>query len=176
MVVSIVYASNMIDTRKLLWFELENLAANMIANRPWIFLQDFIQVLRQEEHYSPHSLHTDKRMRYFGDYLLHSELLDLSYRGNLFTWWTKNKSIPIAKKLERILVNDKWVTLFSDAFANFGEPNFSDHASTSVVLTTQRNHSSKLLKFTTSFSSTQISMSGLLSTGILQIFLGLQCL
>lgn len=41
---------------------------------------------------------------------------------------------PIAKKLDRILVNDQWSTTFPSSYALFSERGFSDHASCGVVL------------------------------------------
>lgn len=134
-VVSVVYAANEDDKRKELWKEITDLGASQIVmNRPWIMLGDFNQVLHPQEHSVQISLNVDRRVRDFRNCLLDAELSDLVYRGNTFTWWNKSKSRPVAKKLDRILVNESWCAQFPASFGFFGEPDFSDHASCGVVL------------------------------------------
>ena len=76
-----------------------------------------------------------------------SGLSDLNYGGNLFTWWNKQKSAPVAKKLDRILVNDSWNDLFPNSVAFFDSPDFSDHASMKVVLNSQLVYKKRPFKF-----------------------------
>lgn len=59
---------------------------------------------------------------------MEADLADLTYRGPKFTWTNKSKSNLIAKKLDRVLVNDEWLSYLPTSFATFGEPDFSDHA------------------------------------------------
>lgn len=40
--------------------------------------------------------------------LLESDLADLTFKGNSFTWWNKRKNDLVAKKLDRALINDLW--------------------------------------------------------------------
>ncbi|KAG7548232.1 Reverse transcriptase domain [Arabidopsis suecica] len=135
MVVSIVYASNEDGPRKDLWAEMVQLALSpTVIGRPWIVLGDFNQVLNTWDHSNGADLSVGRRIRDFRDCLLDSELFDLVYKGCSFTWWNKSSTRPVAKKLDRILVNDKWCSLFPAAFAFFGEPDFSDHTSCGVVL------------------------------------------
>ncbi|KAG7595163.1 Endonuclease/exonuclease/phosphatase superfamily [Arabidopsis thaliana x Arabidopsis arenosa] len=134
-VVSVVYAANEDEKRRELWKEISDLGASQtVANRPWIMLGDFNQVLHPHEHSKHVSLNVDRRIRDFRDCLLDAELSDLVYKGNSFTWWNKSKSRPVAKKIDRILVNDSWSALFPSSFGLFGAPDFSDHASCGVVL------------------------------------------
>lgn len=74
-----------------------------------------------------------RRTRDFRSCLRNAELTDLVFKGNNFTWWNKSRTRLVAKKLDRVLVNDKWCN-FPVAYATFGEPDFSDHASCGVVL------------------------------------------
>lgn len=89
-VVSIVYASNHNDTRKELWKELAEMASVQVGNKPWVVLEDFNQTLNPLEHSNAPSLNVDRRTREFRDCLLDSELSDLVYKGNTFTWWNKS--------------------------------------------------------------------------------------
>lgn len=133
--VSIVYASNQDGTRQDLWNELVNVAnSQFLVGKAWIVLGDFNQVLNPSEHSCPQTLNVDRRTRDFRDCLVNADLSDLTYRGNNFTWWNKSKTRPIAKKLDRVLVNSQWSSVYPCAYALFGEPDFSDHASCGVTL------------------------------------------
>lgn len=61
-------------------------------------------------------------------------MFDLSIRGSEFTWWNKQVTSPIAKKLDRILINDLWQLKFPTSFAHFGSPDFSDHSPSCLIL------------------------------------------
>lgn len=61
-------------------------------------------------------------------------LFDLTYRRNLFTWCNKHEERPQAKKLDRVLINRNCQFAFPFAFSHFGEPYFSDHSLSSIVL------------------------------------------
>lgn len=146
--VSIVYASNCHEEGTELWSELVSLAEDQnVLNLPWIVLGDFNQTSLPSEHSAPTSLNVDAHSRLLNDCLLESGLNDLNYRGNLFTWWNKQKSAPLAKKLDRILVNDGWSDLFPNSVAFFDSPDFSDHASMKVVLNAQLVSKKRPFKF-----------------------------
>lgn len=147
-IVTIVYAANDRKLRAGLWVELETLASSsLLANKPWSVLGDFNQILTPQEHSSPKSLNIDKWMREFGQSLLHAELGDLNFRGNTFTWWNKQKSSPVAKKLDRVLVNDKWQECFPTSLALFEDPDFSDHACSTVSLKPDSPRKKRPFKF-----------------------------
>ncbi|KAG7547838.1 Reverse transcriptase domain [Arabidopsis suecica] len=133
--VSFVYAANEEGLRKDLWKELMNLASSQaVGQKPWIVLGDFNQVLHPWEHSKAVATNVGRRIRDFRNCLYECELDDLVYSGNTFTWWNKSSTTPVAKKIDRILVNDCWTAMFPSAFAVFGEPDFSDHACCGVVL------------------------------------------
>lgn len=134
-IVTFIYAANSSGLRAALWVEIETLAASpLISGKPWVVLGDFNQTLSPREHSMPQSLNIDKNMRALGLSLANSDLEDLNFRGGVFTWWNKRKASPIAKKLDRVLVNDVWYGNFPDSLALFDNPNFSDHACSTVSL------------------------------------------
>lgn len=92
-------------------------------------------------------MNVDRRTRKFKKCLLEADLVDLNFRGNSFTWWNKRNVKPLAKKLDRVLINDQWLVDFPSAVAMFGLPDFSDHASLSVVLDPQNQKQRKPFKF-----------------------------
>lgn len=61
-------------------------------------------------------------------------LFDLSFRENIFTWWNKQEGKSIAKKLDRILVNDKLQLIFPLSYSYFGDMEVSDHSPGALVL------------------------------------------
>ena len=86
-------------------------------------------------------------MRLFRECLLEADLQDLNYRGNTFSWWNKSKVLPVAKKLDRALVNDEWGNSFPTAVASFGSPGFSDHAPISISLSISSPSIKRLFRF-----------------------------
>lgn len=148
MVVTIIYAANNANLRTALWAELEHLATSpCITGKPWCVLGDFNQTLHPHEHSIPKSLNIDKRMLEFGQCLVNADLEDLNFRGNSFTWWNKRKSAPIAKKLDRVLVNDEWLSVFPNSLASFSNPAFSDHVCSTVTLTPNLLRKKRPFKF-----------------------------
>ena len=147
-IISFVYAANDEDTRKILWNEIVDVGRNFGAvNRPWLMLGDFNQVLFPQEHSNPPSLNVDRRMREFGSCLNDTELSDLVFNGNTFTWWNKSSSRPVAKKLDRILANDVWCDLYPSSHGVFGNLDFSDHVSCGVVLEADGVRAKRPFKF-----------------------------
>lgn len=128
--------------------ELETLStSSLLVNKPCSVLGDFNQTLTLHEHSSPNSLNIDKQMRKFGQSLLHAELGDLNFRGTTFTWWNKQKSKLVAKKLDRVLVNDKWLECFPTSLARFQDPDFSDHSYSIVSLQPNSPRKKRPFKF-----------------------------
>lgn len=95
---------------------------------------DFNQTLHPEQHSRPLSLNIDPKMRLFRETLTEADLGDLVYKGSKFTWTNKSKTNLVAKKLDRVLVNDEWLSLLPDSVTSFGESDFSDHVVCRMIL------------------------------------------
>ncbi|WZY73255.1 hypothetical protein YC2023_005495 [Brassica napus] len=146
--ISIVYASNDVLEREALWNEISALAGSRgLLNKPWILIGDLNQIRNPAEHSNPPSLNVDKRMRDLNQCLQDVNLDDLNFRGTTYTWWNKRKSAPVAKKLDRALVNDDWYFHFPESVANFGSPAFSDHSVITVTIDPSRVKAVKAFKF-----------------------------
>lgn len=146
--ISIIYASNDVVERVSLWEEIASLAATYdLDTKPWILLGDFNQIRDPVEHSSPPSLNMDKRIRDFNNCLINESLDDLNFRDTTFTWRNKQKSTPVAKKLDRCLVNGDWYAASPSSVALFGSPDFSDHAVMSVGLDPSRVRTKKPFRF-----------------------------
>ena len=147
-IVSFVYAANDETLRQAFWLEITNLADSpLLADKAWSVLGDFNQVLRPEENSATSTPNVDLQSRLFSQMLLDSSLADLNYRGFSFTWWNKRKSQPIAKKLDRMLANDAWNAMFPLALGVFGPPEFSDHASMHLSLSSGQLKLKKPFRF-----------------------------
>lgn len=73
-------------------------------------------------------------MSEFRNTLTHAGLFDLRYTGPLFTWSNKTPTAPIAKKLDRILVNQPWISSYPHSQASFLAPAISDHSPVTLDL------------------------------------------
>ena len=63
----------------------------------------------------------------FNDCFLQLALFDLGYQGPMFTWSNSQPLMPIAKKLDRLLVNNFTITVAPHVTTNFLPPLMSDH-------------------------------------------------
>ncbi|XP_039003778.1 uncharacterized protein LOC120130649 [Hibiscus syriacus] len=72
-------------------------------------------------------IHCTLDMKDFQDCLEDLELMDHPFLGPLFTWSNKQEGSFLARKLDRILVNDQWMVDFPDSFVEFKAEGVSDH-------------------------------------------------
>lgn len=72
----------------------------------------------------------------FNDILYQLGIFDVRYQGVFNTWTNKQPSQPIAKKLDRQLVNQAWVSTFPNSSATFLANDFSDHTPCTLDLAT----------------------------------------
>lgn len=147
-IVSFVYASNEISTRSVLWRDIVSQAIDpRVVGKPWAVLGDFNQILSPADHSTRTNQNMDNSMREFSTTLFHASLVDLTYRGCSFTWWNKRKEHPVAKKIDRILVNEEWQSFFPLSVGFFDAPLFSDHSPSSIVLSSEAPRRKKPFKF-----------------------------
>lgn len=146
-VVSFVYAVNCRIGRRALWSDLAQLSSNStISDQPWMILGDFNQPLNPEDS-STGGTRISGGMEEFRDCMYSSHLADLSFCGHHYTWWNKQEANPIARKLDRLLVNDNWLADFPLSYGEFQDPAFSDHCPTCVHLGGQLVRKQRPFKF-----------------------------
>lgn len=99
-----------------------------LENNPWMLCGYFNQIIHLGE-YSNHGVsYFNTHMLELRDCFMQPDLFALRYSGPPFTWLNKKPSNPIAKKLDRAMVNNHWLSSFPDSAASFLSPEFSDHA------------------------------------------------
>ncbi|XP_010501525.1 PREDICTED: uncharacterized protein LOC104778786 [Camelina sativa] len=133
-----VYASNLREERTDLWVELLRLQQMFSLDTcPWLVGGDFNQIIHPQEHSSSTVNGLSASMTELKDCLSQMDLFDLKFQGTLYTWSNNQPAGPIAKKLDHVLVNDHWLTIFPDSVATFLVPLPSDHSPSLVDLAYQ---------------------------------------
>lgn len=123
-----VYASNLVAERVELWTDLITIQQTLsLHSKPWIVAGDFNQITSPSEHSSLSVQAISNGMIDFNDTILQLGLFDLRFQGILNTWSNKQPASPIAKKLDRALVNFEWISSYPNSSASFLAPEFSDH-------------------------------------------------
>ncbi|XP_072086976.1 uncharacterized protein [Arachis hypogaea] len=121
---SAVYANPHIHRRKELWGDLTRIA-NMIHG-PWIVLGDFNDVLLQSEVRG--GQFRLARAEQFVETLEDCGMFDMGTIGRRFTWYMKVKGgVQVAKKLDRVVINQDWRLIFPEAYTEVLVRLHSDH-------------------------------------------------
>ncbi|KAI0523207.1 hypothetical protein KFK09_005601 [Dendrobium nobile] len=124
-VLSVVYASNSVADRNLLWDNLRVIGNSI--NSPWLIAGDFNCCLYVHEKSGGMPL-LDSHIWDFNSLKFDLGLLDLASKGLKFTWFNQRANVPIHLKLDRMLVNDKWLDTYYTSYYEVLPPNCSDHS------------------------------------------------
>ncbi|KAL0920981.1 hypothetical protein M5K25_008004 [Dendrobium thyrsiflorum] len=95
---------------------------------PWIILGDFNCCRHPYEKSGGYPLSSSQTWD-LNAFIFDVGLLDLASKGLKFTWFNQRANDPIHLKLDRMLVNDKWLELFPYSFYEVANPSCSDHSS-----------------------------------------------
>ncbi|XP_020702620.1 uncharacterized protein LOC110114178 [Dendrobium catenatum] len=68
------------------------------------------------------------RLSELNSMIFNAGLHDLSSVGHFFTWHNQQQQNPIHIKLDRVIVNDNWLTYFPHTFYKVDDPDCSDHS------------------------------------------------
>ncbi|XP_077216019.1 uncharacterized protein LOC143850679 [Tasmannia lanceolata] len=120
-----VYASNFGIHRRTLW---DNLNSLKPPNSPWLIIGDF-NIIRYINETLGGASPNREDMKEFNDCIDHCSLLELKTIGPPLTWSNKSKKDNLKlRKLDRVLVNDEWLSLFPQSFVVNKNPGISDHS------------------------------------------------
>lgn len=134
-IMTAVYADNTVEERKILWNTLLDEKDNLsFHNSPWILGGDCNEIIHPTEHSSPSFNSSSPQMIEFKACLDELEVRDLRYHGPPFTWINSQPDDPIAKKLDRVLINEVWLLTFPHSLAHFIPTVISDHTSSIINL------------------------------------------
>ena len=125
---SFLYVSNFASERKDLWNDLrDHCDSPIIRNKPWIIFGDFNEILNMAEHSKGDDTRVTYGMREFQEMVNYCAFTDLSSHGSLYTWSNRQENDLILKKLDRVLVNNKWKMSFPQSYNVFEAGGCSDH-------------------------------------------------
>lgn len=117
------------EERKLLWEDIRNHRDYpLFHKKPWMVCGDFNEILAGDElsHYID-SPSFPPGMSHFQNVVGYCSVLDLGYHGPRFTWCNKRKEELICKKLDRLLVNERWIDCYPQSYCIFDYGGCSYH-------------------------------------------------
>jgi exonuclease III len=140
-----VYCSNNPIERRILWQHLLSIKLRMVAG-PWLLCGDFKSVRFLEEKWGLGSLNSYQLE--FHDCLNTLEVVDLNFSGCFFTWSNKSEGDNfVARKLDRVLVNEEWLCQFGRTCVDFPTRGISDHSPAVITVGTLPSFGPKPFKF-----------------------------
>ncbi|KAL2252839.1 UNVERIFIED_CONTAM: hypothetical protein Sindi_0078600 [Sesamum indicum] len=125
--VTVAYGATEVVDRRELWNALENLAIQC-ADIPWMIGGDF-NAVRDLSEVCGTSGDIRTAMEDFNAAIHNTGLLPLPMQGEWYTWYN-HRATPqnLWKKLDRMLINDRWMARFPNAFYSVLTPRTSDHS------------------------------------------------
>ncbi|XP_011100855.1 uncharacterized protein LOC105178968 [Sesamum indicum] len=126
-IITVVYGASEVIDRRNLWTALETLA-QQCSDIPWLVGGDFNAVCDLNE---VCGISGDIRMatEEFNAGILEAGLIPLPMQGEWFTWHNCSTSMrSLWKRLDRILINDRWLARFPSAYYHSLTPRTSDHS------------------------------------------------
>ena len=142
---SFVYGANKGLDRKLLWTNLGAMKTK-VADSPWMICGDFNVVKSLAEKWGSDRLNAYEVE--FGQCLNDLEVLDLNFGGSFYTWTNKSEELRfVARKLDRVLANMKWMSNFGKTVVEFKSGGISDHSPIFVSVGILQSFGPKPFKF-----------------------------
>lgn len=133
---SVIYAANEHVERRQLWHSLR-VHSQLVGVSPWVLLGDLNTTLVPEETMGG-SGGVSTSMLEFRECVSNINVMDLNYSGMQFTWSGSPHGVGVVKKLDRVLVNAAFLSIFRGARAVFLPHGVSDHSPATVMFEVER--------------------------------------
>ena len=144
---SAIYGWNEGIDRRRLWSHLSSLKASDLQ-LPWMMAGDYNVIshpFESSKFNGSQAMNSD--IKDFVESMQLLEMQDHAYNGPLFTWSNHQDSTFLAKKLDRVLINDSWLSLFPHSRVEFLPPELSDHCPALIQLDSPYCSTPKPFKF-----------------------------
>lgn len=127
---SFIYDANDLNTRYQLWDDLIRIGSSML--NPWLVCGDFNNPLSTEDRVGSNVSWAE--IEGFRNCVELCGLFDLKSAGSFFTWSNKQGGDKrVLCKLDRMLGNDDWFSMFPDSVAHFHNEVLLDHTPAVLV-------------------------------------------
>lgn len=123
--ISAIYGEHTFLRRRPLWEDLLHFN-DLMQDSAWLVAGDFNAIKDPSDRVGG----SNDWIPYFDEFaqcLAQTELMDLRYVGLRYTWSTSAGDARKMRKIDRVLVNNKWNLHFSFSEASFLNPGISDH-------------------------------------------------
>lgn len=124
--VAVVYAEHTFVLRRSLWLDIVQTSSGL-ADQPWLIAGDFNAIHDASDRIGSSTVWPPS-FDEFGQCLAQAELDDLTYVGQRFTWSTSIGVNRKQRKIDQVLVNTHWSSVFSYSEASFLPPGVSNHS------------------------------------------------
>ncbi|KAJ9536710.1 hypothetical protein OSB04_un000095 [Centaurea solstitialis] len=124
---TVVCGANKATERQPLWSDLRKFAA-ILGNKPWVLTGDFNALLFPHDAFGGSSMRNQDMLDFF-TCVEDIEVFDLRYSGIQHTWCQKPKDESgLRRKLDRVMANIAFTSLFANASVMFLPRGVSDHS------------------------------------------------
>ncbi|XP_020254007.1 uncharacterized protein LOC109831080 [Asparagus officinalis] len=123
---TVVYALNQRDGRKVLWQELQGF--KLSVDCPWLVGGDFNAIINGDEKLGGAPT-TGADTEDFQHFISSNQLVHIKTTGCYYTWNNKQEAdTRVWSRLDRVLVNDLWILQYTTSQVDFLQPVCSDHS------------------------------------------------
>ncbi|KAL0913533.1 hypothetical protein M5K25_016998 [Dendrobium thyrsiflorum] len=122
---SIIYASNNQEDRRILWDDIRSISPN--GDTPWILMGDFNCCRYPSDKLGGNALHQNQLCE-FNNLIFDANLTDLASVGLPYTWYNQRTDNPIHIIIDRMFINDAWMETFPNSHYVIKPPACSDHS------------------------------------------------
>ncbi|WMV07509.1 hypothetical protein MTR67_000894 [Solanum verrucosum] len=143
-IISYVYAKCKDQLRRPLW---DNLMQVSETNLPWCTIGDFNVITSTQEKQGGREYNMNKSFEFIS-VIEPCGLIDIGYNGQPFTWCNQRaEEARIWKRLDRAMVNDKWLESMPQTTITHLPSVGSDHCPLLLEMTTRQDQVTRYFKF-----------------------------